>query len=363
LTRGPSWWARRFAVIALAGAAVGSKTPPLTNDPPYEPSARIAAIEPDFSRLVLAALGSDNWAVTWAADDHQYAAWGDGGGFGGTAEDGRVSLGVARVEGDAADFRGVNVWGGKDAATPATFDGKSYGILSVEGTLYMWVSPGSGVDSYEEARLASSTDAGLTWQRADWAFERSTGLSMPTFLQAGRDYEAARDDFVYAYFVRQRVRGNSLVVQRPGAIDLGRAPRGRILDRGAWEFHAGRKRGETVWSADPRCRRAVFKDPNGVGWCVSAGFLPGPGRIVLCTEHTESFRGNVGMFESETPWGPWRTVLYEKLWGPPHVPAKSFFWNFAPRWSQGLDVVLVFTGIEELDAWASVPARIVLRTS
>ena len=46
-----------------------------------------------------AAEGSDNWPVTWSDDDHQYAVWGDGGGFNGTESDGRASFGVARIEG------------------------------------------------------------------------------------------------------------------------------------------------------------------------------------------------------------------------------------------------------------------------
>ena len=40
-----------------------------------------------------AAPGSDNWATTWADDDNQYTVWGDGGGFGGTGQVGRVLYG------------------------------------------------------------------------------------------------------------------------------------------------------------------------------------------------------------------------------------------------------------------------------
>jgi hypothetical protein len=46
------------------------------------------------------------------------------GGFAGTDAEGRVSLGVARIEGDCANYRGVNVWGGKGAINPATVNGK-----------------------------------------------------------------------------------------------------------------------------------------------------------------------------------------------------------------------------------------------
>jgi hypothetical protein len=329
-------------------------------EPPYPPSERLVSLELDFDRLVQAAPGSDNWALTWGADDAQYAVFGDGGGFGGTDDDGRASLGVARIEGEPNDLRAVNLWGGKDAPSAATFDGKSYGILSIGGTLYLWVGPGSGVESYAEARLAVSRDAGRTWERARWAFPEETRLAMPTFVQFGRDHDGARDGFAYAYFVRRVHRGDRLAVHRPGEIDLARAPAERLLEEDAWEFFAGAEGGDPAWTRDASRRAAVFRDPNGVGWCVSAAFLPGPGRYLLATEHGRSFRGNFGLFEAEEPWGPWRTVLYEERWGEPRVVAKSFFWNFSPKWSAGGDVVLVFTGIEELDCWNSVPGRFVL---
>ena len=83
--------------------------------PPYAPGPVIAKMTFDWSTHRRAAQGSDNWQLTWAADGHQYGAWGDGGGFGGTNSDGRVSLGVARIEGPWDAFTGVNVRGGKNA--------------------------------------------------------------------------------------------------------------------------------------------------------------------------------------------------------------------------------------------------------
>ena len=90
-------------------------------DSPYPPSPVIKRVAFDFETHKRRAPGSDNWAITWVGDDHQYAAWGDGGGFGGTNGDGRVSLGVARIEGPADKYRGVNVWGGKEAQNAAKF--------------------------------------------------------------------------------------------------------------------------------------------------------------------------------------------------------------------------------------------------
>ena len=47
---------------------------------------------------------SDNWAITWSNDDHQYTSWGDGGGFDGDNRKGRASMGIARIEGDKGDY-------------------------------------------------------------------------------------------------------------------------------------------------------------------------------------------------------------------------------------------------------------------
>jgi hypothetical protein len=125
----------------------------------------------DWSTHQRHAQGSDNFQLTWADDGHQYGWWGDGGGFGGTNSDGRVSLGFARVEGDWDDYRGYNVWGGKNAENPGTFAGKSWGTICVQGVLYSWIVPdvpdtGGPRDHYRYIELAKSTDYGATWTKA-----------------------------------------------------------------------------------------------------------------------------------------------------------------------------------------------------
>ena len=108
---------------------------------PYPPSPVIAGISLDWSTHQRQAMGSDNWQLAWADDDHQYGAWGDGGGFGGGNNDGRIGLGYARIEGDWNNWRGFNVWGGKNAENPAQFAGKSWGTICIDGVLYSWVIP------------------------------------------------------------------------------------------------------------------------------------------------------------------------------------------------------------------------------
>jgi len=91
----------------------------VSGEAPYPPSSVITDMSLDWSTHRRQAIGSDNWQLTWAQDDHQYGAWGDGGGFGGTNSNGRVGLGFGRIEGDWDNYRGFNVWGGKNPENPA----------------------------------------------------------------------------------------------------------------------------------------------------------------------------------------------------------------------------------------------------
>src|SRR5689334_843462 len=110
-------------------------TCPAQRRAPYPASPVIESANWDFANLMRLAPGSDLWPITWASDDNLYASWGDGGGFGGTNGDGRVSLGFARIVGMPPDFKTINVWGGKKGVNPAAFGGKVSSLLSVNGVL------------------------------------------------------------------------------------------------------------------------------------------------------------------------------------------------------------------------------------
>jgi hypothetical protein len=256
-------------------------------DPPYPPSDAIAGFQIDWSTHKRFAPGSDNFQLTWAADGNLYGAWGDGGGFGGTNSQDRVGLGIARIEGDADNYRGFNVWGGHDAENPATFEGKSWGMLSVQGVLYQWVVPdhpdGKNYrNHYEYVELALSRDFGATWSKTDWRFKQSDDLTIPTFLNYGKDYRDAPEKFgnyVYSYFIHpesheiehQGPNGVGLIVHKPGAIYLARTPIGRIThSKGEYRFYSGQDLdGKPTWGS-LEDKKPVFEDPNGVGWCLSA---------------------------------------------------------------------------------------------
>jgi len=318
---------------------------------PYPPSPVITGVQ--FYPATFEhdkAPGSDNWPITWADDDNQYTSWGDGGGFGGTNQVGRVSLGVARVSGPHSGYSGHNIWGGYNSDVPATFGGKSYGIISIAGILYMWVAPGSGKDNFISQTLYHSSDHARSWTSAGWSFTQAQGVVLPTFLQFGKDYAGARDEYVYIYAIRLK-DASDLVVQKPGQIDLFRVPKSQLLQRNAYQFFAGLDAGgQPTWTSDLSARRPVFEDARGVGWNVSVSYNAGIGRYLLCTEHDSSPHGNLGMFDAPEPWGPWTTVGYWSNW---QGYSSTFFWNFSPKWrsADGTDFVLVFTGVGAFDDW------------
>jgi len=322
--------------------------------PPYPPSKVITGVSFNWSSLKYLAPGSDNWAITWADDGHQYASFGDGGGFGGSNTDGRVSLGLARVEGTVDAYKGYNRWGGKNTEYPAQFSGKSYGIICIDGVLYKWVSPGSNVTNYTEVVLAKSTDHGAHWTKGSWKFTQSQGLMIPTILQFGRDYAGARDTYVYHYFIHPSDTAK-LEIQNPGKVYLARVPKSQMMTQSAYEFFAGLdSSGNPRWSTSVSSKVPVFQDlNNGIGWTLSVSYNPGLKRYLLTTEHTQSvpYGGNIGVFDAPEPWGPWTTVLYETPW----TGSKNacFFWNFSNKWlsSDGRNFTLVFSGN---DRWNTV---------
>ncbi|TNF98414.1 MAG: hypothetical protein EP297_08120, partial [Gammaproteobacteria bacterium] len=211
---------------------------------PYPNSAFIKEVDIAWPTHNQRAPGSDNWPVTWANDNHQYSSWGDGGGFKGTNAKGRVSLGFARIEGDSISegtedpFKGVNIFGGYQPQVPSPIDGKSYGILSVDDSLYAWISPGSGPDGYQEARLYQSSDYARSWESLPWSFTKEDKFIFPAFLQFDKGYSNSRDHYIYIY---ASILQNDidLSVQKPGYIVLLRVPINRITDRDYYEVYSG----------------------------------------------------------------------------------------------------------------------------
>ena len=331
--------------------------------PPYPKSRVIPGISIDWSTHQRHALGSDNFQLTWADDNHQYGMWGDGDGFAGTSGKYRVSLGVARIEGDHDNYKGYDRYGHIESSEYETvIKGKSWGIICVKGVLYSWIHPdkpeawGDWAYHHTESRLYMSEDKGASWQAASWAFTKDEGLAGGNILQFGKNYSGARDKYVYHYMSYPEIMhdslGNATELMVPGKIFLMRVSKDKLMIRDAYKFYSARKNGKPKWTGDITNKKPVFIDNNGIGTPIGISFNAALNRYILATQHSKPHAGMLGIFEAPEPWGPWSTVTYlsEDTWfgydNPETVPRNCFFWCFPTKWisEDGRAATMVFTG-------------------
>jgi hypothetical protein len=316
------------SLVALLFSVPSTKaSPEAATLSPYPASPAIAGITWDWTTHRTAAPGSDLWPVTWGADGHLYTAWGDGGGFGGTDQDGRVALGFARLQGPPERLVGVNLNGGKDPLHRASFakQGKTGGLLAVGDRLYAWLNTQNGKWPHVDQALIWSDDQAATWKRSPWVFPRGKGNLKPaTFLNFGEGYAGVPHDLRgHVFFYGQR-QGD------PKNTYLGRVPQDKLPDRRAYEFLSGMVQEKPQWSSDPSQARPVFADAQGTGDLVSVVFVPGLKRYLLSSFHKGP--GQLGVFDAPNLWGPWTTVAYLERWGRMGPDGEGLTCSFPPKW-------------------------------
>ena len=304
---------------------------------PYPPSPVITQVEwAPASTIVRRARGGDNWPLTWGDDDMLYTAYGDGRGFEPFVP-AKLSMGFSRISGGPDDFHGVN-FSARDGEFPG--DGrkgrKASGLLMVDGVLYLLAR------NRDNAQLAWSRDRGATWTWADWKFTTSFGC--PTFLNFGRNYAGARDEYVYVYSP-----DHDSAYEPADRMVLARVPKRRLAEHQAYEYFVALKAdGSAVWTRDITQRGAVFANPEN---CYRGGvtYNAALGRylwaqILPHSTHPQGmrFQGGFGIYDAPEPWGPWTTVYYTKEWdvGPGETSSLPTKWMS----DDGRTVHLVFSG-------------------
>jgi hypothetical protein len=314
--------------------------------PPYPASSVISGITWHWETYTNAAIGSDLWPVTWGPDGHLYVAWGDGGGFGGSDSDGRVSMGFARIEGGPEHFQGFNVNGGKNPEHPASFPkkGKTGGLFFDRGKLYSSINLQDGLWPDVNHVLAWSMDKGATWSKADWVFPKGPGNFIPgRFLNFGRNGSGVPSllhGYLYMYGSRQPDKNSA---SNSDSLFLARVRRNKILDRSAFEFFSGENgRGRATWNREFATARPIFTDTNGAS---PAGLVYNPGlrRFLLTTFHAGP--SQLGIFEAREPWGPWSTIAYYDDWGGMGQTGEGLTCEFPQKWTSadGLTLWAIFS--------------------
>jgi CubicO group peptidase (beta-lactamase class C family) len=293
---------------------------------PYPPSPVIRKIvfAPDIKR---SAIESDNWPLTWADDDAQYTSYGDGWGFE-PLTDRKLGMGFARVTGSADNFTGVNI---RSATGERVGNGiksaKASGMLMVNGVLYMWVR------NVSNSQLVWSRDHGKTWE---WGFRVDTSFGSPAFLNFGRNYQGARDGYVYTYS-----QNGPSAYESDNELLLARVQKEKLTDWAAWQFYERTgESGQPVWTKDILRRGAVFRHPRGCQR-VDVVYNPGIKRYLMALGFNHN--GAWGIFDAPEPWGPWTTAFHTDDWG----LGGTHGYRLPSKWisADGLSMTLVFSGV------------------
>jgi CubicO group peptidase (beta-lactamase class C family) len=321
-----------FLFEPLMAAVINSKS---SRAAPYPQSKLIRSVEwAPKETIVRKAKGGDNWPITWADDDRLYSAYGDANGFEPFLKE-KLSMGLVAVEGTSGDFCGTNIRSSSFETKGEGAKGrKASGMLMVDGTLYVLVR------NVGNAQLGWSNDHGQTWTWSDWKFDQSFGC--PTFLNFGKNYAGARDEYVYVY----SHDSNSAYEPADGVV-LARVPQQRIKDQAAYEYLVRLDAlGAPLWTKSIADRRHVFTNPGGC-YRMSLSYNAGLKRYLMCQivadkSRDSRFDGGFGIYESQEPWGPWATVYYTNTWdvGPGETNSLPTKWMSA----DGQTVHLVFSG-------------------
>ena len=315
-----------------------SFSPPESHTPPYPNSPVINGLKwAPAGTILRKAHGSDNWPTTWADDDSLYTVYGDGWGFEPYLPE-KLSLGFSNVSGPATDFSGINI---RSLSGEFYGDGsqgkKGSGLLMVDGILYMWVRNAN--ENGEACQLAWSSDHAKTWTWSDWKFSE---FGYCTFINFGKNYEGARDNYVYMVS-----HDNPSAYEASDHMILARVNKNEVTVRAAYEFfQTTDPEGNPVWTSDINERGAVF---THVGRSSRSGisYNHGIGRYLWWQQFygpgaDTRFGGGFGIYDAPEPWGPWTTVYFTEYWdvGPGETA------GFPTKWMSpdGKILYLIFSG-------------------
>ena len=304
----------------------------------------------------------DNWHMTWAKDDKQYASLCDGIGWPGMPQAFYNSRLIATA-GNPPDVKFEFL-----TNYPELINRRenremnryyNFAVLALDDYLYQFLStPNRPFDEpqpcFAGAKLIYSPDLGRTWHnqdgstpvrwepweersKANMAFFEEDGeaFSLLTILQMGKNYEYNTDGYVYIYS-----SDGPSAYESYDQMVLARVPADRVGERGAYEFLAGvGQDGTPAWSADIARRQRVFRYP---GHCQRSDvvYVPGLKRYLMALGFDHG--GAWGLFDAPQPWGPWTTVFHTADWG----LGDTHGYRLPAKWvsDDGVTLCLVFSG-------------------
>lgn len=361
------------AIIEDCGTVDPGQSLEFTSDP-YPRSSLFTLEWADPGTMRCAARGSDNFIMTWTANDTLFSSFGDGNGLNVSSRP-KMSLAFLELTGSATDFDGRNIFGPNiEVFAEDNAQGrnglKAAGMLSVDGVLYIWLR---NVNSDgRQCQVASSADDGITWQKAPWVFNE---FGFCGFVNYGQDYAMPphvaekHGDYVYMYSNDDDTYGdtyNDGTPKGPSAYTpsngfyFTRVPKDRILERDAYEFFIEVDGANNpTWSSD--INDILGQQNSDLRIFIQIGKASRSNMIYNAAldryfwwqgyrNHVDSsdarYTGGFGIYDAPEPWGPWTTIYNVERWdwGPGDMG------TFPTKWisEDGLTMYLAFSGNDRL---------------
>jgi len=327
----------------------------------------------------------DNWYMTWASDDKQYAGLCDGTGFKDLPDYTGIYYNskLLAISGNPPDhtFESVPGYPDLESISPRQVPGSrdysryyGFAIIAVDGAIYQLLSTpkvpfGPEGNAFIGAKLIYSPNNGVTWYNQDgstpvvyekWEdrnkenmaffFEPDESFALSSFLQMGKNYEDNTDGYVYLYATNGNVDGkmNQLVMLR--------VKKDKIRVRSEYEYFVSlNSDGTANWSKDINNRGVVCQFPEG--W-VNYNISPGHSGHPYAWQPSVAYNNPLGVYmmanwgigvgsdgdwfgkpsylgfwTAPQPWGPWTQVYEEEAWTTAgDVNARCYQPYIAPKW-------------------------------
>jgi len=330
---------------------------------PYPQSSLLKGIKWLTEPLRYYGSQGDTWIVTWADDDNLYTTIDDNFGVNDKVKQGlknhidsyepnfwttfpcNSNLSFAKIEGSAADPKLFQVNCMSEYGRMGQPDGadtwKAAGLICIDGVLYMAVSQHSGAGDYADnvqraydATIIKSYDHGKTWSakpKAGQPMFRSPRMATPFFVQFGKDYKDAMDEYVY-------ITSNVGTWNNGSLMYMARVKKDKIADLKFedWEYFCGfGKDSVPQWSTHYKYLGSpifMYKDHSSMS---GIQYVPALKRFILmqwCYTDLGSKdpwkETMLHLYEAEKPWGPYKHFYTETNWGNalynPVLPSKWF---------------------------------------
>lgn len=312
---------------------------------PYPKSEVIKGIEWVSEPMLYPNSFGDVWSCTWADDNHIYTVSDDTTGIDKACES---NLAVSVVRGSPTDcvIETINPMYefGRHWWREGQDTWKAAGMTCVDGVLYMGVSQHSGAYDYPDliqwvydGSIVKSEDHGKTWsqkRRAGNAMFPGPRFATPFFVQFGKDYQGAFDEYVYSV-------SNGDTWNNGNYMMMARVHRDKIhrLDPTDWEFFLGTDEQNTAYWTDDIVKahhqsKGIFRH-RGCTSMTGIQYVPAVERFILAQwayTYPDSDRPwdqtSLFLYEAPKPWGPWHNFHVEENWGTsyynPSLPSKWF---------------------------------------